>query len=96
MELLRHEIGGGRRRGAPKAAGGAGAGEREASYSALTRRANRRTAAGVFLELLQLKTWDYVDVEQDAPFGEITIRRGPRFDDPIGAVGAAPSDDAPR
>ena len=27
---------------------------------------------------------------------EITIRRGPRFDDPIGAVGAAPSDDAPR
>ena len=40
---------------------------------------NRRTAAGVFLELLQLKTWDYVDLEQGRAFGTIVISEGPKW-----------------
>jgi len=34
---------------------------------------SRRTAAGSFLEILQLKTWGYIDTTQDEPFGDITL-----------------------
>jgi cohesin complex subunit SCC1 len=40
---------------------------------------SRRTAAGVFFELLQLKTWDYIDLEQDASYGDIKILPGLKF-----------------
>ena len=39
----------------------------------------RRTVAGVFFELLRLKTWDFVDLEQSEPCSNIEIRAGPRF-----------------
>ena len=34
---------------------------------------SRRTAAGSFLEICQLKTWGLIDVKQDEPFADITI-----------------------
>lgn len=33
----------------------------------------RRVAASCFLEILQLKTWDVIDVIQLEPFGDIQI-----------------------
>jgi cohesin complex subunit SCC1 len=40
---------------------------------------SRRNAASVFFEMLQLKTWDFIEVEQTEPYGEITISPGLRF-----------------
>jgi cohesin complex subunit SCC1 len=39
----------------------------------------RRNAASVFFEILQLKTWDFIEVDQDEPFGDITISPSVRF-----------------
>jgi cohesin complex subunit SCC1 len=35
---------------------------------------SRRTAAGVFFELLQLKTWDFIDLDQDESYSIIMVR----------------------
>lgn len=43
------------------------------SYDQLSKDCSRRTAASVFFELLQLKTWDFIDVEQDESYGDITV-----------------------
>jgi cohesin complex subunit SCC1 len=43
----------------------------------------RRTAAGVFFELLQLKTWDYIEVEQESSYDNIVVSKGDRFDEGI-------------
>lgn len=51
------------------------------SYNSLSHGCSRRTAVTVFLELLQLKTWDFVDLEQDENFGDITILPGVKFDE---------------
>jgi Conserved region of Rad21 / Rec8 like protein len=56
------------------------------SFDGLSKNCSRRTAAGVFFELLQLKTWDYIDVDQNESFGNIIITPGPKFGE------AAPSD----
>lgn len=53
------------------------------SYQSLSQGCTRRTAATVFLELLQLKTWDYVDLDQDESFGDITILPGVKFDEDV-------------
>jgi Conserved region of Rad21 / Rec8 like protein len=34
----------------------------------------RRTACGVFFELLQLKTWDYIELDQDEFYGDMKVR----------------------
>merc|ERR1712060_56295 len=52
------------------------------SYRLLTEGCSRRTASGFFFELLQLKTWDFVDVSQEDSYGDIIITPGPRFNDP--------------
>ncbi|KAG7358938.1 mitotic cohesin [Nitzschia inconspicua] len=39
----------------------------------------RRNAASVFFEILQLKTWDFIDVNQDDAYGDITISPSVRF-----------------
>jgi cohesin complex subunit SCC1 len=58
------------------------------SYNNLTAGARkRRTAAGCFFEVLQLKTWDYIDVKQREPYGDITITKTKRFDEKIPALG---------
>lgn len=40
---------------------------------------SRRNAASVFFEMLQLKTWDYIDLDQHDAYGDITISPGIRF-----------------
>eukprot|EP00617_Octactis_speculum_P021342 CAMPEP_0185747040 /NCGR_PEP_ID=MMETSP1174-20130828/5719_1 /TAXON_ID=35687 /ORGANISM="Dictyocha speculum, Strain CCMP1381" /LENGTH=596 /DNA_ID=CAMNT_0028422061 /DNA_START=147 /DNA_END=1937 /DNA_ORIENTATION=+ len=54
------------------------------SYNEVTglgkRKVGRRTAAGVFFELLQLKTWDLIEVNQANSYGDIVVSKGPRFD----------------
>eukprot|EP00529_Nitzschia_sp_RCC80_P016279 CAMPEP_0113494326 /NCGR_PEP_ID=MMETSP0014_2-20120614/29048_1 /TAXON_ID=2857 /ORGANISM="Nitzschia sp." /LENGTH=673 /DNA_ID=CAMNT_0000388213 /DNA_START=238 /DNA_END=2259 /DNA_ORIENTATION=- /assembly_acc=CAM_ASM_000159 len=40
---------------------------------------SRRNAASVFFELLQLKTWDFIDVGQEDEYGDIKIAPGVRF-----------------
>jgi len=52
------------------------------SYNKLSAGCSRRTAAGVFFEMLQLKTWDFVELNQDKSYGDITIKPGLRFDEP--------------
>eukprot|EP00035_Acanthoeca_spectabilis_P023278 m.448629 g.448629 ORF g.448629 m.448629 type:complete len:577 (-) comp19688_c0_seq1:1630-3360(-) len=43
------------------------------SYNKMTQKKSRRTAAACLFELLVLKTKDYIDIEQDSPFGDLTI-----------------------
>lgn len=52
------------------------------SYNKLSQGCSRRTAAGVFFEMLQLKTWDFVELNQDRSYGDISITPGLRFDEP--------------
>ena len=49
------------------------------SYNALSEGCSRRTAVGVFFELLQLKTWDFIEVDQDTPYGDIVVSPGVKF-----------------
>ena len=57
------------------------------TYRRLTGQTNsRRTAAALFFELLQLKTLNYVQLDQQNPYGDITIQKGARFDEPIAAL----------
>ena len=49
------------------------------SYDKLSNGCSRRTAAGVFFELLQLKTWDFIELEQDESYGDIVVTAGSRF-----------------
>jgi hypothetical protein len=48
----------------------------EASFDNLTTGISRRTAALCFFEILQLKTWNYIDVEQEVPFDDIRLTPG--------------------
>jgi cohesin complex subunit SCC1 len=59
----------------------------EVTYKQLTKNTqNRRTAAALFFELLQLKTLNYVDVDQSRPYGDIKITKATRFSETIPAV----------
>jgi hypothetical protein len=44
------------------------------SYNGMSKGSSRRTAAGVFFELLQLKTWDFIELDQDESYGDIKVR----------------------
>ena len=55
------------------------------SFDALTAGANKRSAVGVFVELLHLKTWDFVALDQPEPYADITVAKAPCFNDPIPA-----------
>jgi len=52
---------------------------RHLSYHKLSKRCTRRTGAGVFFELLQLKTWDFIELNQNDSYGDIIISPGVRF-----------------
>jgi len=52
---------------------------RELSYDKLSYGTSRRTACGVFFELLQLKTWDFIDLNQEESYSDIKIAPGVRF-----------------
>jgi cohesin complex subunit SCC1 len=51
----------------------------EVTFQDISHNCSRRTAASVFFETLQLKTWDFIDVEQDEEYGAIAITAGVRF-----------------
>jgi chromatin segregation and condensation protein Rec8/ScpA/Scc1 (kleisin family) len=51
----------------------------EVAFQDISHNCNRRTAASVFFETLQLKTWDFIEVEQDEEYGSISITPGVRF-----------------
>ena len=62
----------------------------EVSYNAISgvtsgRKVGRRTAAGVFFEVLQLKTWDFIEVNQEGSYGDITVSQGRRFGEGVPA-----------
>ena len=40
---------------------------------------SRRNASSIFFELLQLKTWDFLELQQDDAYGKIAISAGVRF-----------------
>jgi len=40
---------------------------------------SRRNASSVFFEMLQLKTWDFIELNQDESYGDIAISAGVRF-----------------
>jgi chromatin segregation and condensation protein Rec8/ScpA/Scc1 (kleisin family) len=43
------------------------------SFQDLSAGVSKRVAAGCFLEVLQLKTWGRIRVQQEAPFSDILI-----------------------
>lgn len=51
------------------------------SYNKLSAGCSRRTAAGVFFELLQLKTWDFIELDQDEEYGDVEITPGIKFEE---------------
>lgn len=53
--------------------------QRTVSYTALSEGVSRRTAAGFFFELLQLKTLNYIELNQSKSYGDIAISAGPKF-----------------
>ena len=55
--------------------------DRETSlqFQQLSQHCTRRTAASVFFEMLQLKTWDFIELDQPEPYGDIDITPGVRF-----------------
>mmetsp|Transcript_22835 Transcript_22835/g.47365 ORF Transcript_22835/g.47365 Transcript_22835/m.47365 type:complete len:585 (-) Transcript_22835:91-1845(-) len=59
------------------------------SFNNLSVGCSRRTAAGVFFELLQLKTWDFINVDQNEAYGDIVITPGVKFEDEVGEAVAA-------
>ena len=51
----------------------AGASGGTVQFSELTAGVNRRSAAVCFLEILQLKTWGELELQQNQPYDEIEI-----------------------
>lgn len=64
-------------------------GKRPVSLKKLAAEASRTNVAKFFWELLQLKTWDFITLEQPEAYGDIVIGPGKRFRDEI--VSAAPA-----
>ena len=56
-------------------------GEDTLNYNDLSKGCSRRTAAGVFFELLQLKSWNYIELQQGGAYGDIVIAKGAKFDE---------------
>ena len=51
----------------------------QVQFQELSHNCTRRTAASVFFELLQLKTWDFIELDQSDAYGDISISPGVRF-----------------
>jgi len=61
-------------------------GREHLNFDKLSNGCSRRTASSVFFELLQLKTWDFIELEQKQSYCDIKIIPGDRFSE------EAPSD----
>eukprot|EP00005_Dracoamoeba_jomungandri_P009776 CAMPEP_0174274052 /NCGR_PEP_ID=MMETSP0439-20130205/56771_1 /TAXON_ID=0 /ORGANISM="Stereomyxa ramosa, Strain Chinc5" /LENGTH=519 /DNA_ID=CAMNT_0015365609 /DNA_START=12 /DNA_END=1571 /DNA_ORIENTATION=- len=57
-------------------------GRSELSFSELVEGRKKRVVAGTFFEMLVLKTKNRINLEQDVPYGDITITKMPAFDAP--------------
>jgi cohesin complex subunit SCC1 len=57
-------------------------------FMGMARGRKKRTAAGCFFELLQLKTWNYIDVKQDTAYGDIRVTKTKRFDEHVSSLHA--------
>mmetsp|Transcript_13860 Transcript_13860/g.25659 ORF Transcript_13860/g.25659 Transcript_13860/m.25659 type:complete len:747 (+) Transcript_13860:201-2441(+) len=55
----------------------------QVSYQSLAKGKRRHVVASCFFELLQLKTWDRIDLVQNEPYSTIDIGRGPKFTEGI-------------
>jgi len=53
------------------------------ALSQITRNARRTKAANLFWEILQLKTWDFIECAQETAYGEVVIRPAARFHEAI-------------
>jgi hypothetical protein len=69
--------------------GGNGAGpfSPQVTFGELTRNARRTKAANMFWEILQLKTWDFIDCGQEEAYGEIIIEPAARLHEAIPGEG---------
>ena len=56
------------------------------SFGAFTRGADKRSAASAFVELLHLKTWDFVALDQPHAYGDISIAKAACFHDEVPAA----------
>ena len=56
------------------------------SFGAFTRGADKRSAASAFVELLHLKTWDFVALDQPHAYGDISIVKAACFHDEVPAA----------
>ena len=54
---------------------------KDLSYDKLSYGVSRRTACGVFFELLQLRTWDFIELSQRESYADIKIAPGARFNE---------------
>ena len=57
--------------------------KKEISFSSISTGVKRRTAAACFFELLQLKTWGFIELNQDSAYGSIMISAASRFYDEV-------------
>ena len=54
---------------------GYGTADDPVSFDALSEHATRRAAAASFFQLLVLKSWDVIDIQQDKAYGDIMVAR---------------------
>merc|ERR1712227_613270 len=57
--------------------------KKEISFSSISKGIKRRTAAACFFELLQLKTWGFIELNQDSAYDSISISAASRFYDEV-------------
>lgn len=77
LSMLKNEMGNGEDDDATEGAAPGG----ELSYNKLSKGCSRHTAASAFFELLQLKTWDFIELDQEESYGDIKITPGLRFNE---------------
>jgi cohesin complex subunit SCC1 len=53
------------------------------AFSQVTRNARRTKAANLFWEVLQLKTWDFIEVDQEHAYDDVQITAAARFHEAI-------------
>lgn len=66
---------------------GSGPTSSQVIFGELTRNARRTKAANMFWEVLQLKTWDFIDCGQEEAYGEIIIEPAARLHEAIPGEG---------